>query len=183
MSVPFLKLILEYLRFLVRYRIRFGSVGKVLLRPIQRNLRLNTANFTNQVTYETHLGQLGKVSIVRLAHSVLNPLIFVTRSRKLRRWIAGLFKGKRVTKSTTSSTTTRTVYCESHYCIFFVGGLFGYEVTPFIIYELAQRGNFITKRSLLANTNLDRRYCEGGHREEVGIVNINIALSYHHFLS
>eukprot|EP00116_Pleurobrachia_bachei_P004816 sb/3465078/ len=66
-------------------------------------IRLNTSNYTNQVTYEDHLGQLGKVSIVKLANSVLNPLIFVTRSRNLRSWIAGLFKRERVSKSTTTT--------------------------------------------------------------------------------
>eukprot|EP00116_Pleurobrachia_bachei_P007826 sb/3468088/ len=72
-------------------------------------IRLHPANYTGKKAYNNHLGDLGKVSVVKLANSVLNPLIFVTRSRNLRVWIAGMFtklRGKNVpTRAAVTSTT------------------------------------------------------------------------------
>eukprot|EP00116_Pleurobrachia_bachei_P005948 sb/3466210/ len=73
-------------------------------------IRLNPANYTGKKAYNNHLGDLGKVSIVKLANSVLNPLIFVTRSRNRWVWIAGLvtkLRGRNVpTRAAVVTSTT-----------------------------------------------------------------------------
>eukprot|EP00116_Pleurobrachia_bachei_P007536 sb/3467798/ len=71
-------------------------------------IRLNPANYTDKNAYKNHLAQLGKVSILKLANSVLNPLIFIARSKNLRLWVVGLFRrgAQKVTKGVAITSTT-----------------------------------------------------------------------------